>query len=203
MRARLGCYVTSGNRAEQLKHLVRTGRTKGYVLYDEIDKLLPTGYEGGPELDDILSELARNGIELLEEASYGRDKKFSEDDESLDESELQELSEQVGDAPALRRYLRQVLATPYLTSEEETELAKRISGGGQDAEDAAKQLLEANLRLVVTTAKRYRNRGRGLLDVLQDGSIGLMNAVKKFNYTRGYKFSTYAIWWIRKTIIPN
>jgi len=195
--------VTIEDKAEQLRQLVRTGKTKGYVLYDEIDELLPTGYEGGPELDDILSELARNGIEVLEEPRTERDKEFNKDDESLDENELQELSEQAGDALALQMYLREVLATPRLTREQEIELAKRISGGGQDAEDAEKQLIEANLRLVVATAKRYRNRGRGLLDLLQEGNIGLMKAVKKFNYTRGYKFSTYAIWWVRRRLIER
>ena len=182
---------------------MRTGKTKGYVLYDEIDELLPIGYEGGPELDDILSELARNGVEVLEEPRTERDKGFNKDDESLDEIELQELSEQAGAALALQMYLREVLATPRLTREQEIELAKRISGGGQDAEDAEKQLIEANLRLVVATAKRYRNRGRGLLDLLQEGNIGLMKAVKKFNYTRGYKFSTYAIWWVRRRLIER
>ena len=195
--------MTIEDKAEQLRQLVRTGKTKGYVLYDEIDELLPTGYEGGPELDDILSELARNGIEVLEEPRTERDKEFNKDDESLDEIELQELSEQAGDALALQMYLREVLATPRLTREQEIELAKRISGGGQDAEDAEKQLIEANLRLVVATAKRYRNRGRGLLDLLQEGNIGLMKAVKKFNYTRGYKFSTYAIWWVRRRLIER
>jgi len=195
--------VTIEDKAEQLRQLVRTGKTKGYVLYDEIDELLPTGYEGGPELDDILSELARNGVEVLEEPRTERDKGFNKDDESLDEIELQELSEQAGAALALQMYLREVLATPRLTREQEIELAKRISGGGQDAEDAEKQLIEANLRLVVATAKRYRNRGRGLLDLLQEGNIGLMKAAKKFNYTRGYKFSTYAIWWVRRRLIER
>ena len=195
--------MTIEDKAEQLRQLVRTGKTKGYVLYDEIDELLPTGYEGGPELDDILSELARNGIEVLEEPRTERDREFNKDDESLDENELQELSEQAGAALALQMYLREVLATPRLTREQEIELAKRISGGGQDAEDAEKQLIEANFRLVVATAKRYRNRGRGLLDLLQEGNIGLMKAVKKFNYTRGYKFSTYAIWWVRRRLIER
>jgi RNA polymerase primary sigma factor len=192
--------VTIDDRAEQLRRLVRTGETQGYVLYDEVDELLPKDYEGGPELDDILSELAGSGIEVLEEPRTQHDKESNENDESLNESELQELGEQAGDASAVRMYMREVLNLPHLTHEREIELAKRISGGGQDAKDAERQLIEANLRLVVTTAKRYRNRGRGMLDLLQEGNIGLMHAVKKFNYTRGYKFSTYAIWWVRQSI---
>jgi len=194
--------VTIEGKAEQLKQLVRTGKTKGYVLYDEIDELLPNGYEGGPELDDILSELAGNGVEVLEEPRAERDKEFNKD-ESLSENELQELSEEAGDDSAVRMYIREVLTLPRLTHEQEIELAKRISSGGRNAEDAEKQLIEANLRLVVITARRYRNRGRGLLDLLQEGNIGLMNAVRKFNYTRGYRFSTYAIWWVRQTISPD
>ena len=197
-----GCRVTIEGKAERLKQLVRAGKTKGYVLYDEIDELLPNDYEGGTELDDILSELAGEGVEVLQEARAERDKEFNED-ESLNENELQELSEEAGDNSAVQMYIREVLTLPRLTHEQEIELAKRISSGGRNAEDAEKQLIEANLRLVVITARRYRNRGRGLLDLLQEGNIGLMNAVRKFNYTRGYRFSTYAIWWVRQTISPD
>ncbi len=197
-----GCRVTIEGKAERLKQLVRAGKTKGYVLYDEIDELLPNDYEGGTELDDILSELAGDGVEVLQEARAERDKEFTED-ESLNENELQELSEEAGDNSAVQMYIREVLTLPRLTHEQEIELAKRISSGGRNAEDAEKQLIEANLRLVVITARRYRNRGRGLLDLLQEGNIGLMNAVRKFNYTRGYRFSTYAIWWVRQTISPD
>jgi len=197
-----GGRVTIEGKAERLKQLVRAGKTKGYVLYDEIDELLPNDYEGGTELDDILSELAGDGVEVLQEARAERDKEFTED-ESLNENELQELSEEAGDNSAVQMYIREVLTLPRLTHEQEIELAKRISSGGRNAEDAEKQLIEANLRLVVITARRYRNRGRGLLDLLQEGNIGLMNAVRKFNYTRGYRFSTYAIWWVRQTISPD
>ena len=191
--------MTIEDKTEQLKQLVRAGKTKGYVLYDEIDELLPTGYEGGPELDDILSEFTGNGVEVLEEPRAERGKEVNED-ESLNENEFQELIEQAGDDSAMLMYIREVQTLPHLTHQQEIELAKRISGGGQEAEDAEKQLIEANLRLVVATARLYRNRGRGLLDLLQEGNIGLMQAVKKFNYTRGYRFSTYAIWWVRQSI---
>jgi RNA polymerase primary sigma factor len=189
--------VTIEDEAQQLKQLVTSGKTKGYILYDEIDELVPAGVKEGPALDEILSQLARNDIEVLEEPRAKQE--FGTDDESLDDNELQELSEQAGDAP-VRMYLREVLATAHLTHEQEIELAKRIRGGGQDAREAEKQLIEPNLRLVVKIAKRYRNQGRGLLDLLQEGNIGLMRAVKEFNYTRGYKFSTCAIFWIRRAI---
>jgi RNA polymerase primary sigma factor len=191
--------VTIEDKAQQIRQLVNSGRTKGYVLYDEIDELVPAGgrSKGGPVLDEILSQLAVNGIEVLEEP--WAEQEPGADDESLDDKELQELSEQVGDAP-VRMYLREVLATAHLTQEQEIELAKRISGGGQDADEAEKQLIEPNLRLVVKVAKRYRNQGLGLLDLFQEGNIGLMEAVKQFNYARGYKLSTCAIFWIRRAI---
>jgi len=177
--------MATNDKAEPLKDLLHSGKTKGYVLYDEIDQLLPAGYEGGPELDDVLSELAMNSIEVVEEPRTKRDQEFNEDDE-------------------LNIYLREVpeiLTTPCLTSEQEIELAKRMSAGGHDAENAERQLIEANLRLVVSTAKRYRHLGRSALDLVQEGNIGLMKAVRNFNYTRGYRFSTYAIWWVRHAII--
>lgn len=189
--------MTNEDTAQQFKQLVASGNMKGYVLYDEIDELLPKDYTGGPELDEILAQLGINRIQVLEEPKA--EQEFSEEEESLSENELEELSEQAGDA-SLRMYLRELLTTPHLTREQEIELAKRISLGGQDAEKAAKQLIEANLRLVVTIAKRYGKDGRSLLDLIQEGNIGLMKAVEQFNYRRGYQFSTLAIFWIRRTI---
>jgi RNA polymerase primary sigma factor len=165
--------VTIEDKAQQLRQLVTSGKTKGYVLYDEIDELVPAGGKSnvGLVLDEILSQLARNGIEVLEESRA--EQESGTDGESLDDNEIQELSEQAGDAP-VTMYLREVLATAHLTHDQEIELAKRISGGGQDAEEAEKQLIEPNLRLVVKIAKRYRNKGLGLLDLFQEGNIGLI-----------------------------
>jgi RNA polymerase primary sigma factor len=191
------------DKAEQLKQLLRNGKTKGYVLYDEIDELLPAGYEGGPELDDILSELAGNGSEVLEEPRADAGKDYKEDAESFDEKLLQGLSEPLKGYLPIQIYLREVLATPHLTREQEIELAKRIRGGGQDAQDAAVHLIKANLRLVVATARRYCKTGPELVEVIQEGNIGLGKAIEKFDYTRGYKFSTYAVWWIRQTIMRS
>jgi RNA polymerase primary sigma factor len=192
--------MTIDDKTEPLKELVRLGKAKGYVIYDEIDTLLPRDYEGGPELDNILSELASNGIEVIEEPSAERDQRLNEGDEFLGENELEELRDETDDAPAVRMYLHEVLGTPHLTCEQEIELVKSSNSLGSNSEEATKQIIEANLRLVVATAKRYRNRGRSLLDLLQAGNIGLIRAVRKFDYTRGYKFPTYAVWWIRQAI---
>ena len=191
------------NNGEQLKRLVRKGKTKGYVLWDEIDEALPTGCEGGSELDDILSELADNGVRVRQDVAEQRSEDVGEEEESFDEDDLRGLTGQAADSDAIRLYLREMLPVPHLTREKEIELAKCISPGGQDAEDAERQLVEANLWLVAAIAKRYRNRGRGMLDLLQEGNIGLMKAVKKFNHTRGYRFSTYAIWWVRRAILRS
>jgi RNA polymerase primary sigma factor len=184
--------VATDNKPEALKRLVANGKARGYVLYDEIDELLPAGYKGGAELEDILSELAREGIEVLEEPGADPDKQSRE--EFREEEELPH---------EIRMYLRELRSTPPPTREEETELAKRISRRGPDAEDAMRQLVEANLRLVVATAKRCGNRGLGLLELIQEGNIGLMKAAERFNHTRGYRFSTYAIWWVRQAIMRS
>ncbi|MCO4743343.1 MAG: sigma-70 family RNA polymerase sigma factor [Proteobacteria bacterium] len=101
----------------------------------------------------------------------------------------------------LNRYLRNMGAIPLLSCQDEVEVARRIEDGGPDAEMAKSELIRANLRLVVSIAKQYSYRGLPLADLIQEGNIGLMKAVEKFDYTRGFKFSTYASWWIRQSII--
>ncbi|MFZ0521917.1 MAG: sigma-70 family RNA polymerase sigma factor [Candidatus Acidiferrales bacterium] len=190
--------MTSDDAAERVKKLVESGKAKAYVLYDELDELLTSASRRAADLDHILLELAANGIELREEPGTEHEKQHRQDDESLDDDILQELSENSSDAP-VTMYLREMLTTPHLTHEQESELAKRM-GGGRDREAAEKELIEANLRLVVRTAKSFRGRGLGMLDLIQEGNIGLMKAAQNFNSPRSYRFSTYAIWWIRRTI---
>jgi RNA polymerase primary sigma factor len=136
---------------------------------------------------------------LREELGAEHDKQHGHDDESLDDNILQELSDNLSDAP-VTMYLREMLTTPHLTHEQEIELAKRISAGRRDCEAAEKELIEANLRLVVRTAKSFRGCGLGMLGLIQEGNIGLMMATRNFNSPRSYRFSTYAIWWIRRAI---
>src|SRR5690606_15919341 len=121
------------------------------------------------------------------------------DVKETDDPDLTDLSVPAGvrmDDP-VRMYLKEIGRVPLLTSDEEVELAKRMEAGD---EDAKKQLVEANLRLVVSIAKRYVGRGMQFLDLIQEGNLGLMKAVEKFDYTKGFKFSTYATWWIRQAI---
>jgi RNA polymerase primary sigma factor len=191
--------VVSDDNAERVKKLVESGKANGYVLYDELDELLTSVSRRAADLDHILLELAANGIALREEPGAEHDKQHGHDDESLDDNILQELSVHLSDAP-VTMYLREMLTTPHLTREQEIELAKRISGGGRGCEGAEKELIEANLRLVVRAAKSFRGRGLGMLDLIQEGNIGLMMAARNFNSPRSYRFSTYAIWWIRRAI---
>ena len=126
------------------------------------------------------------------------EEEFPEDgNEELDAAALEALAESVASGDSLRQYLREIGKTPLLTPDEEQELARRVSEGD---EDAIVRMADSNLRLVVSIAKHYRDRGLPLQDLIQEGNLGLLKAIEKFDYTRGYKFSTYATWWIRQAI---
>ena len=126
------------------------------------------------------------------------EEEFPEDgNEELDAADLEALAESVESGDSLRQYLREIGKTPLLTPDEEQELARRVSEGD---EDAIVRMADSNLRLVVSIAKHYRDRGLPLQDLIQEGNLGLLKAIEKFDYTRGYKFSTYATWWIRQAI---
>ena len=171
--------------SERLKELIQTGRARGYILYDEIDE--PLTEAGDAQLDIALTELAVNGIEILEGpgASY--------------DAGLQKLNEEL-DSPS-QMYLSQVMTIPRQTREEEIELAKRISHGGEGAEDAMRQLIEANLYLVVAAASRNGAATHGLLELIQEGNIGLMKAAERYKHTSEYRFATFAICWVRRSIV--
>ena len=189
--------------SERLKQLVRIGKTRGYILYDEIDEFLPPALEADAHLDIVLTELAMNGIEILEEPGAKYDIDLTEGDEVFVEKDFQKLIEDLDNSSPIEMYLRQVMTIPRQTREEEIELAKRISHGGEDAEDAMRQLIEANLYLVVAIARRHGGPGYGLLELIQEGNIGLMRAAEKYKHTREYRFSTYAIWWVRRSILQS
>jgi RNA polymerase primary sigma factor len=187
--------VEPNEKSEKLKQLLITGKTKGYVLFDEIDEILPPTSERYTELDIILSELARNAIDVVGESRTGYEKDFTERDNSLSEKELQNLSEEPNGTQMVM-YLREALVMPRLTREDERQLATRI----QDGEDALKRLIEANLYLVVATAKRHSRAAHDLLELIQEGNVGLMIAAKNFSQKREYGFSTYATLYIRWAI---
>ena len=156
------------------------------------------------QVDAIYAELDEAGVEvdaaeiadIVNPETAPTDKELGE----VEETELvdpDKLMEDFGVHDPVRLYLREIGRVPLLTPEEELTLAKRIHDGDEEARN---QMVEANLRLVVSIAKRYSGRGLSLLDLIQEGSFGLLKAVEKFDYTKGYKFSTYATWWIRQAI---
>jgi RNA polymerase primary sigma factor len=168
------------DRNGRLKQLIDTGNKRGYVLYDEIERLLPENYEGGRKLDDLLARLESAGVPILLEPA--------------DDPKTEKIYAPANVHPddAVTVYLREVAKVPNLTKENEIELAKRIERGGQQAEAAKKDLVEANLRLVVCVAERYGDGGVDLLNLIQAGNLGLLKAAEGFDYQRGYKFSIYA-----------
>lgn len=173
------------------------GRAHGYVSMQELIQAIPEPEENVAELDEIFEYIYRNGIDFIEEAEKPtgllqrviKEKKGKED--SLEIS-LEDIADD-----SVRMYLREIGKIPLLTTEEEIRLAKRIEKGDVLAK---KKLAEANLRLVVSITKKYIGRGLSLLDLIQEGNTGLMRAVEKFDYRKGFKFSTYATWWIRQAI---
>jgi RNA polymerase primary sigma factor len=178
--------------------LLVTGKKQGYVTQDMILQVVPEPEVNLDQIEDMYAEFLEMGIEVLDE-----DKEFSpngKDDIVIeDEIDIDTALDMDGmsiDDP-VRMYLREIGRVPLLTAAQEVDLAKRMEKGD---EEARKHLTEANLRLVVSVAKKYIGRGMSLLDLIQEGNIGLIRAVEKFDYRKGYKFSTYATWWIRQAI---
>lgn len=172
--------------------LARARKKKDVLEYQEITDFfqeLPLDEES---CSQVLEFLEWNHVDVLQTKDEG----IELNEEPFDMSEISEMEGLQLDDP-VRLYLKEIGNVPLLTSEEEFELAKRIEAG---EEEAKKQLAEANLRLVVSVAKRYVGRGLLLLDLIQEGNLGLIKAVDKFDYRKGFKFSTYATWWIRQSI---
>ena len=200
--------------------LIAKGKNQGYLLSDEIIAAIPNPEEQLESLDDLYSSLVAEGIEVLDQAPVKPSAKVKET--ASDRHEVEDtLAGAVGDS--VRLYLQEIGETDLLTMQEEVWLAKRIERGKLaeqrllvdvlsietresleadrlDGDRARAHLIQANLRLVVSVAKKYVGRGLSFLDLIQEGNIGLMKATDKFDYTRGYKFSTYATWWIRQAI---
>ncbi|HEY1881935.1 MAG TPA: RNA polymerase sigma factor RpoD [Candidatus Cybelea sp.] len=194
---------------ELKKKLIARGKTQGSLTYEEINSTFEVLEEITPEqLDEFFEEITGAGIELVDEQK----------DEKPESEREEEVEATVPDGLSLddpvRMYLKEIGRVPLLSMEQEKSLAMRIEAGelegsrnGQadsrvidSGEEAKRQLTEANLRLVVSIAKKYVGRGMLFLDLIQEGNLGLIRAVEKFDYRKGYKFSTYATWWIRQAI---
>ncbi len=181
--------------------LVEKAKKSGQVKQVDINQLYPDATENAEALDALYSELAEANVEIVgnepDEAHFIDEWAEDEDieEEVLDTSHKY-LEEDIAD-DSVRLYLREIGKIPLLNSEEELELAHRVKNGEQEAKD---KMAEANMRLVVSIAKRYVGRGLDLLDLIQEGNTGLLRAVEKFDPDKGFKFSTYATWWIRQAI---
>ena len=188
---------------EKAQKLVEIGNSKSRTLdFNDINDMYKDDALTPEELEAVYTILEDNKIDVLRNVeddpgddSFAKDDDFS-DEEEIDLSNLDMLSG-VGTDDPIRMYLKEIGTVPLLSADEELELAKRKANG----DDAAKErLIEANLRLVVSIAKRYTGRGMSFLDLVQEGNLGLIKGVEKFDYTKGYKLSTYATWWIRQSV---
>jgi RNA polymerase primary sigma factor len=179
---------------EELRTLVQEGHDKGYLTYDEVATTLEEVELTKEQLEDFYTYLLDHNIELLDADS----KQTAQGDAALHGEKAPELDLTVEPSlDSLRLYLREIGKVSLLTADQEVSLAKRIERGDMLAKQ---QMTEANLRLVVSIAKGYLGRGLSFLDLIQEGSLGLIRAVEKFDYRKGYKFSTYATWWIRQAV---
>ncbi len=205
-------------------NLIDKGRDRGYLLSDEVVAAFPNAEEHLDILEEFYSSLVAEGIEVLDQAPVkpvNRPRESALDRSAERAAQAEDLASGVGDS--VRLYLQEIGETDLLTMQEEVWLAKRMERGKLaeellldpdllvsiraaldaeklDAELARAHLIRANLRLVVSVAKKYVGRGLSFLDLIQEGNIGLMKATDKFDYKRGFKFSTYATWWIRQAI---
>lgn len=183
---------------DNVKDLIEKGKKRGVLSYTEIMDSLQ-GTEITPEqIDDIYEKLAGMGIEVVPELPESESIDGGVIEPSTDEVEVDlTVPEGVGIDDPVRMYLKEIGRVPLLSPEEEVDLAKRMEAG---EDEAKRRLAEANLRLVVSIAKRYVGRGMLFLDLIQEGNLGLIKAVEKFDFRKGFKFSTYATWWIRQAI---
>lgn len=205
---------------ETMDYLLKVGRAKGFVSYDDVLKLMPEVENNIEQLEDIFATLFEQGI-AVGQSKEDAIPEIKESDDKAEEDDFDLSQIEIDDSISL--YLKEIGRVPLLTAEEEVSLAKRMEAGRdsrqtlsegmddweerekllwlvRDGQSATEHLIKANSRLVVSVAKKYVGRGVPFLDLIQEGNIGLIRAVKKFDYRRGYKFSTYATWWIRQAV---
>ena len=168
-----------------ISELIELGEKKGFVTYDDFQDTLDGIDAGADVIDDFYEALEKYHIEIRDESDAAHD--------IASDKEIQE----VESSDPIRMYLHEIGSIPLIAPEEEAELSQRAIDGDTEAKN---RLIEANLRLVVSVAKRYSSRGMPLLDLIQEGNLGLIKAVERFDKSKGFKFSTYATWWIRQSI---
>ena len=185
--------MTPDARQAKLNDLFEQGKTKGTMTYKDIMNQLVEFEIEPDQFDKILETFEALGVDVVNELDPTEPELISEPMEKIDLS----VPEGISIDDPVRMYLKEIGKVPLLTADEEIDIAQRMEQGDDDAK---RKLAEANLRLVVSIAKRYVGRGMLFLDLIQEGNLGLIKAVEKFDYRKGYKFSTYATWWIRQAI---
>nr|MBA3567243.1 sigma-70 family RNA polymerase sigma factor [Actinomycetota bacterium] len=181
---------------EELQRLIEQGLERGFLTYDEIVAELEEVELTKDQVEDFYTYLIDHSVELVEGVEHKtlpQEEPPPEDDKTTPKLDLSVEPS----LDSLRLYLREIGKVPLLTADQEVSLAKRIERGDMNAKQ---HMTEANLRLVVSIAKGYLGRGLSFLDLIQEGSLGLIRAVEKFDYRKGFKFSTYATWWIRQAV---
>ena len=183
---------------DRKKDLLKLGKKKGYITFEQLAEALKGLEIDNDTLDDLYNTFVENNIEIIaedeEDEEGNASSKNNNEVKILDDAEI---TKDVNINDPVRMYLKEIGRISLLSAEEERDLSIRSAAGDETAKN---KLAESNLRLVVSIAKRYVGRGLLFLDLIQEGNIGLMKAVEKFDYDKGYKFSTYATWWIRQAI---
>lgn len=181
---------------DAISKLLDKGKKTGVLTYNEIMESLQSVDMSPDEIDELYDTFTKRGIDIIDNGNDigpDDDSNLKDDEDDIDLS----IPEGINIDDPVRMYLKEIGRVPLLSADEEIKLAKRMEDGDLEAQ---KRLAEANLRLVVSIAKRYVGRGMLFLDLIQEGNLGLIKAVEKFDYNKGYKFSTYATWWIRQAI---
>lgn len=184
---------TTDAKKQAIKDLIERGKKKHLLTYKEIMDTLEEIELSPDQIEKVYENIENFGIEIVGEIDVELEKLEDVEEEDLDLS----IPEGISIDDPVRMYLKEIGKVPLLSSDEEIELAQKMMDGDVEAK---RRLAEANLRLVVSIAKRYVGRGMLFLDLIQEGNLGLIKAVEKFDYSKGYKFSTYATWWIRQAI---
>lgn len=190
--------MTKQKLPKSLKELLKTGEDDGFIIQDDILLVYPDPEKHIEDIDYFFDEILKRGIDIFETVSSRDESEAKKTAEEIERELEQLIVLKHGESlDPIKMYLKEIGKTPLLTFDEEIDLAKRYEKGDQEAKE---KLIRANLRLVVSIAKKYLGRRLSFLDLIQEGNRGLIRGVEKYDWRRGYKFSTYATWWIRQAI---
>ncbi len=186
----------SGKQIRGIEELLKRGKEQGFVTIDDMLRVFPEAEKQVGYIDFLYKKLLESDIDVFEEVEKEKDEADISEDLEKELESLSSMDDKSVKDP-VRMYLKEIGRIPLLKREEEISLAQKVDKGDKDAKD---KLTSSNLRLVVSIAKKYIGRGMSFLDLIQEGNKGLIRAVEKYDWTKGYKFSTYATWWIRQAI---